>query len=160
MPNGIATSIAMSVIIKVPANSGTEPNFAPESTPSASLPVLSKNASPGDQVVPVIKYQMLFASKNSIASSRIDNKIAKVVRIEIVAQSKKMYLIIDSKISLAFVEFVIVCDERKNNTIEILKAHNSEALKEKEISKIVNKICTKSAINRGNKLITAYKYPY
>jgi len=68
-PIGIATSIAMNVIIIVPAKIGIAPNL---------LPVI-----PGDHSVPVKKYQKLLSSKKAIASNRIEKRIPKVVRIDI-----------------------------------------------------------------------------
>lgn len=87
-PIGIATAIAISVIIKVPAKIGTAPNL---------LPTI-----PGDHSVPLKKYQKLLNSKNDIASNKIENKIPNVVRIEIVEAPTKAILIIFSFICVDF----------------------------------------------------------
>jgi hypothetical protein len=87
-PIGIATNNAIIVITNVPAKIGSAPNLLP--------------ITPGDHTVPVIKYQKLLNLKNSIASNRIENKIPKVVKIEIAAALIKANLISFSLSSLCF----------------------------------------------------------
>jgi len=65
---------------------GTAPNWLP--------------TCPGDHVVPVKKYQKLLNSKKAIASKSIENKIPKVVRIEMVDAVIKSVLIIRSLITV------------------------------------------------------------
>ncbi len=81
-PTGIATSMAISEIRKVPANSGTEPNCAPP-LPSPARPADARKLSPGAQVVPVMKSHRLCIWKKRIASETIDSRMPKVVTIDI-----------------------------------------------------------------------------
>ena len=83
-PMGIATSIATAVIMKVPANSGTEPNWA-ALPPSSARPAASRKLAPGFQVVPVMKSQKFCIWKKRRASPMIDTSMPRVVKMEISA---------------------------------------------------------------------------
>jgi len=89
-PMGSATTMAMAVTIKVPANSGTEPNTAPSpSATSPPRPAASRNEFPGDQTVPVMNSQTLTSRKKRMASKMMESTMAMVVMIEIRAAPRR-----------------------------------------------------------------------
>ena len=80
----MATSMAIRVIMKVPANSGTAPKLAVLSTPSPR-PAASWKLLPGSQVVPVMKVQKLSIWKKRMASKMMEARMPNVVTMEIIA---------------------------------------------------------------------------
>ncbi len=90
-PTGMATHMAMAVIMKVPAKRGTEPKRC------LTLPSPPTVAASGFQTVPVRKSQKLTMRKKWTASKTMDRTMPMVVRMEMSEASRRTRTMVFSR---------------------------------------------------------------